>query len=79
MEVKVGPGDPPVTEPAVKLFTRPQVEIPMVFDWSPRFAVRDDRFLILRPMGETRGTSIVLVQNWLSEFRKSEGATSRRP
>ena len=72
MEVKVGQGDPPATEPAVKLFTRPEVELPMVFDWTPQFAVRGDRFLILRPKDETRMTSIVLVQNWLSEFRRKK-------
>jgi dipeptidyl aminopeptidase/acylaminoacyl peptidase len=70
MEVKVGPGETPRTEPPVKLFTRPQIELPMVFDWTPQFSVRGDRFLVLRPQDETRMTSIVFVQNWLSEFRK---------
>jgi serine/threonine protein kinase/Tol biopolymer transport system component len=72
MEVKVGKGDPPITEPAVRLFTRPTVELPMVFDWTPQFAVRGDRFLVLRPLDETRPTSVVLVQNWLAEFRSGK-------
>ena len=72
MEVKVGAGDPPSTAPATKIFTRPHAELTMVFDWTPQFAVRGDRFLILRPIEESRTTSIVLVQNWLSEFKKGK-------
>jgi serine/threonine protein kinase len=72
MEVKVGAGEPPLTGPATKLFTRPHAEIAMVFDWTSQFAVREDRFLILRPIEESRTTSIVLVQNWLSEFERRE-------
>jgi Tol biopolymer transport system component len=69
MEVRIGKGDPPATEGAVKLFTRPKVELTMVFDWTPQFSVRGDRFLVLRPIDETRPTSIVLVENWLAEFK----------
>jgi hypothetical protein len=75
MELKMGAGDPPVSGPAVKLFTRPSVNLVIVFDWTPEFAVRGDRFLTLRPIGEARPTSLVLVQNWAAEFR----ATSKRP
>ena len=76
MEVHMGTGDPPVSGPPVKLFTRPPVNSTLVFDWTPEFAVRGDRFLTLRPIGESRPTSIVLVQNWAAEFA---GVTSRRP
>jgi hypothetical protein len=44
----------------------------MVFDWTPQFAVHGDRFLVLRPLDETRPTSLVLVQNWLAEFRSGK-------
>jgi serine/threonine-protein kinase len=70
MEVKVGPGDSPVTGPPTRLFTRPHAEVALVFDWTPEFGVRGDRFLILRPLDQTRATSIVLAQNWLAEFAK---------
>jgi serine/threonine-protein kinase len=72
MELKVGKGDPPLTEPAVRLFTRPAIDLPMVFDWTPQFAVRGDRFLVLRAIDESRPTSIVLVQNWLAPFRSEK-------
>jgi serine/threonine-protein kinase len=72
MELKVGKGDPPITDPAVLLFKRPAIDLPMVFDWTPQFAVHGDRFLVLRPIDETRPTSIVLVQNWLAEFRSGK-------
>ncbi len=70
MEVEIGAGDPPITAPPRKLFTRAPVDIPMVFGWTPQFAVRGDRFLILRPLDDTRRTSLVLVQNWAERFRK---------
>ena len=69
MELKGGQGDPPITEPAVRLFTRPKVDLPMVFDWTPQFAVHGDRFLVLRPLDESRPTSVVLVQNWWARAR----------
>jgi serine/threonine protein kinase/Tol biopolymer transport system component len=64
MEVTVGRGDPPEFGPPVRLFTRPAVNLDMPFDWTPVFATRGDRFLILLPVHGPGSESLVVWENW---------------
>jgi serine/threonine-protein kinase len=69
-ETTVGPGDPAVIGRPTLLFTRPAVGLPMIFDWSPKFDVQGDRFLVLHTIDDEHTAPIVLVENWLEEIRK---------
>jgi hypothetical protein len=64
MEVSIGGGNPPAIGQPVRLFTRPRTDVPMVFDWKPQFAVRGDRFLVLKPVDSPQAAGIVLAENW---------------
>ena len=64
MEVTVGRGDPPEFGPPIRLFTRPSVNFDMPFEWTPMFATRGERFLILRPVHGPGSESLVVWENW---------------
>ncbi|MBI3449748.1 MAG: serine/threonine-protein kinase [Acidobacteria bacterium] len=57
----------------VEILTRPSYGAPLMFGWTSGFDVSadDQRFVVARAVGGTQVASgIIVIENWLAEFRK---------
>ena len=73
MEVDVRLEAEPRLGPPREIFTRKPLGRTLIFGWAPGFDVSADgtRFVVVVPMGdEPRTDGIVVVENWLRDFRK---------